>query len=318
MVASLFAVRFFTENPPSIQGAVITRDPNPAKELPIADVEVTMVGDLPPRTVHSDASGYFRIPLPRRVRPGSTVTLRFRHTDYQALDLPDIAADKLCIAQMTPRATRQNQPSGAEMTIAHVVAEYSITTTTTVNIGSAVKTFQVINAANLPCATRRPCSPDGKWKATVGSEAIDAGAGNQFHNARVSCVAGPCPFTRIEDTRLSGEDRVLRVSALSWSGTATFLLEAEVYKPIRSNVLRRSYPLIFDRALTFTLPAAAEGLSMQAEVNGTTIVFPLGPALFLSWAKCQVVVNRDQTKAYRCELKPGYRFEEGQAPEAGK
>jgi hypothetical protein len=43
-------------------------------------------------------------------------------------------------------------------------------------------------------------------------------------------------------------------------------------------------------------------------LNGTAIVFPLGPNLFLSWADCNARVNADQTKVYRCELKPGYRF----------
>ena len=47
---------------------------------------------------------------------------------------------------------------------------------------------------------------------------------------------------------------------------------------------------------------------IQAELDGTIIVFPLGPSLSLSWASCQVLVNKDQTKVYRCELKSGYRF----------
>jgi hypothetical protein len=66
--------------------------------------------------------------------------------------------------------------------------------------------------------------------------------------------------------------------------------------------------MIFDRALTFTLPAAADDLSIQAEIDGSSIVFPLGPSLWLSWATCHLVVNPDQTKVCRCELKPGFRF----------
>jgi hypothetical protein len=61
--------------------------------------------------------------------------------------------------------------------------------------------------------------------------------------------------------------------------------------------------------MNFTLPAAAEGPSIEAEMNGQPIVYPLGPALILSWATCTMKVNPDRTKAYRCELKPGYRFE---------
>ena len=102
--------------------------------------------------------------------------------------------------------------------------------------------------------------------------------------------------------------RTINVSARNWSDTTTFLLEAEVFHPMVSDNIRKSTPVIFDRALNFTLPATAEGVSIQAEVNGETIVFPLGPNLFLSWADCNARGDSDQTKLYRCELKPGYRF----------
>ena len=119
---------------------------------------------------------------------------------------------------------------------------------------------------------------------------------------------GPCPFTKIQDTNFNSPGQTLRVSALDWSDTATFVLEAEVYRPVETDVIRESYPVIFGQALTFTLPAAAEGVSIQAELDKSMIVFPLGPSLYLSWADCQVLVNKDQTRLYRCELKQGYRF----------
>jgi hypothetical protein len=102
--------------------------------------------------------------------------------------------------------------------------------------------------------------------------------------------------------------RTVTVSALAWSDTATFLLEAEVVQPTVSDVVRNSYPTIFGDALNFTLPPAAEGVSIQADLNGETTVFPLGPAMILSWADCNVRSNPDQTRVYRCELKPGYRW----------
>jgi hypothetical protein len=77
---------------------------------------------------------------------------------------------------------------------------------------------------------------------------------------------------------------------------------------MQSQIDHQSYPVIFGPALNFTLPADAEGVSLEADVVGETIIFPLGPDLFLSWASCNARVNRDQTKVYRCELKPGYRF----------
>ena len=165
-----------------------------------------------------------------------------------------------------------------------------------------------MNKGNVPCQNQSPCSPDGKWKASIGSESLDAGEGNEFRNARTSCIAGPCPFTKIEGEDLLQGGRALKVSARNWSDTTTFLLEAEVFHPMISDVVRTSYPVVFGQALNFTMPGAAEGVSIQADINGDAIIFPLGPNLYLSWADCNARVNRDQTKVYRCELKPGYRF----------
>jgi hypothetical protein len=189
-----------------------------------------------------------------------------------------------------------------------MLIRYSIKTTAAANVGSAVKTFEVPNKGNVPCLKQPPCSPDGKWKASTGSATLDAGEGNEFRNARTSCIAGPCPFTKVETEDFSNGGRLLEVSALNWSDTATFLLEAEVFHPMVSDVVRTSYPVIFGRALNFTLPGSAEGVSIQAEINGEAIIFPLGPNLYLSWADCNARVNADQTRVYRCELKPRYRF----------
>jgi hypothetical protein len=301
----VLVAHFITRIPLTIRGAVVTSAPDSTKELPIADVEVTVVGPLV-SAVRSDTSGFFNIVMRRPLPLSQPITLQFRHPDYLPLDLHNIDGDKLYIAHLTPKA-HAAADQGSEAAIAHVVAKYFISATTKVNVGSAVQTLQVVNTGNVRCQGHGPCSPDGQWKAATGSTSIDAGAGNEFHNARASCIAGPCPFTRTESS-LSSDSQTFRVTALDWSDTATFLLEAEVSKRIVSDVLLQSYPVIFDRALTFTLPGAAAGVSIQAELNGTIIVFPLGPSLSLSWANCQVVVNKDQTKVYRCELKSGYRF----------
>jgi hypothetical protein len=305
MLAVVLMAHFITRIPLTIRGAVVTSAPDPTKELPIADVEVTVVGPQV-TAVHSDASGAFNIVIRRPLPLSQPLTLQFRHPDYLPLALHNVRGDKLYIAHLTPRA-HAAADQGSEATIAHVVAKYFINSTTKVNVGSAVKTLELVNTGDVRCQGRNPCSPDGQWKAATGSAVIDAGAGNEFHNARASCIAGPCPFTRIEES-LSSDSQTFRVTALDWSDTATFLLEAEVFKRMASDVLLQSYPVIFDRALTFTLPSAAVGVSIQAELDGTIIVFPLGPSLTLSWANCQVLVNKDQTKVYRCELKSGYRF----------
>ena len=75
-----------------------------------------------------------------------------------------------------------------------------------------------------------------------------------------------------------------------------------------SDAIREAYPAIYGRSMSFTLPATAEGPSLETELDGADVVFPLGPALELSWAECTLQVGADQTKLYRCELKPGYAF----------
>ena len=52
-----------------------------------------------------------------------------------------------------------------------------------------------------------------------------------------------------------------------------------------------------------------EGPSVVADLNGEEIVFPLGPKAILSWATCSVETGPGP-RTYRCELKPGYEFQQ--------
>jgi hypothetical protein len=160
----------------------------------------------------------------------------------------------------------------------------------------------------VPCKGQVPCSPDGKWKAATAEALLDAGPDNEFRNGRVSCIAGPCPFTAIEHDGFSHGGRVLKVTVIDWADTATFLLQAEAVRSILSESVRKSYPVIFERTLNFTLPASAQGTCIEAEVDGTPIVFPIGSNLSLTWASCEAATEAENTRLYRCELKPGYEF----------
>ena len=310
-ILTLLSVFYFSHRKPvSLKGAVIVQDPDSRERLPIADVEVAVRSEANVAKTKSDSSGLFAIQLPESVRRGREVTLQFRHPEYQPLDLHEFVSDRLYIAQMAPLAHKSSKSaSQPATTVARVRVRYSIKAMAAVNIGSAAKPFQVVNTGNVPCQGQAPCSPDGKWKAAVGSAFLDAGAGNEFRNARVSCIAGPCPFTKIEKDGFSKGGQTIRASARNWSDTTTFLLEAEVFHPMVSEIVRESQPVIFGRALDFTLPASAEGVCIEADIDGQTIIFPLGPALFLSWANCDATINRDQSKVYRCELKPEYQFQ---------
>jgi hypothetical protein len=267
-------------------------------------------------TTTSEASGYFKLVLESGVLSGKPVVVSFQHPDYAPLNLPVEKGtlgtpDRLYIAAMVPIArTPAARPTHTEVPVTNIRVRYTINSRTDTNVGSAVRTFQVENTGNVPCDHKGPCSPDGKWKAATASASLDAGADNTFSNVRASCIAGPCPFTRIDSSGFTRGGRTITASALDWSDTATFLMEAEVYHTAISSNVRRLYPVIFGRTLNFTVPPTQEGVSLEAEVDGSPMVFPLGPRLELSWATCTVRTDaeREKTTVYTCELKPGYRF----------
>ena len=293
----------------SLAGAVLTANADPKKQLPLPNVEITAAAGGTVVRTKSDASGFFQMKWRPPVWPGEQVTLRFRHPNHQPLEITRSFNDQLYIARMTSSAAVKDLHShGEEISVGDIRVRYAVKTTTTINIGSSAKIFEVANTGNTPCAGRRPCSPDGKWKAASGSIALDAGDGQEFQNARVSCIAGPCPFTKIDSDGFSNGGRKIGATVRAWSDTVTFLVEAEVIHTMLTDSIRQAYPSIFGRGMSITLPPTGQGPSIEANVNGLQIVFPLGPELKLSWATCSLQVAANGTKLYSCELKPGYRF----------
>lgn len=300
----------------TIHGAVIRRDEDTRKELPIADVVVMASNGVSSVSTQSDASGSFKIIYPQILWPGSTVNLSFRHPGYMPFDLTlqgglRLTTRELYVAAMSPLPQDMPEASNGKLSVvSNVRVRYTVNSESVVNIGSAVKTFAVENKRNLPCNHQAPCSPDGSWKAAQGSISLDAGPGNEFRDVRASCIAGPCPFTKIDSSGYAEGGRNITASAIDWSDTATFLVEAEVFHDALSSNVRELYPVIFGQTLHFTLPPTQEGVSIEAEIDGTSMVFPLGPDLYLSWATCTERNNTDaaKTTVYRCQLKSGYKF----------
>jgi hypothetical protein len=302
----------------TLQGAVIRKDSDTEKELPLSDTRVTLRRGATSVETYSDAMGAFKVKFPEVIWPGQTLSLSFRREGYKPLDMEmkvqfRSMLRRLFVAAMEPEPAATASPTipgNAPQVVSNIRVRYTENFESEEDIGSAVRTFQVVNHGNTPCRHEAPCSPDGSWKATRGSTTLDAGEGNEFRNVRVSCIAGPCPFTRIDSSGFQQPGRTIEVSALNWSDTATFLLEAEVIHTTIGSHVRHSYPVIFDRSLNFTVPSTQEGVSLEAEMNGAPMVFPMGPDLYLSWATCTARTGTDaeKSKAYRCELKPGYRF----------
>lgn len=306
--AILALIQWGIQKPVTLQGAVLVQDSDPRKQLPVSGVTIS-AGDLGMAEATSDSSGLFMLTLRKPIRRGHALVLHFRQPHYQPLDVKDYLTNKLYVVHMVPVASAPASPNRPQEKVGNVRVRYTVKSMTQLNVGSAVKTFEIENKGNVPCNGQRPCSPDGKWKAAFGSATLDAGPGNQFRDARVSCIAGPCPFTRIESDHYLQGAQMFTVSARDWSDSATFLLEAEVFHPMITPVEHWSYPVIFGEGLSFTLPADAESVSIEAELEGQTIIFPLGPSLTLSWAACDSGINPNHSRIYTCTPRPGYRFQ---------
>jgi hypothetical protein len=281
------------------------------KESPITDVDINVFDGKDVRSAKSNFTGFFSIRMPTAVNRNQFLTLSFRHPDYEPLILTEPVSDKLSVIHLVPIhkqvSVQTNRPA---ISISNILIRYTTVTTAEENIGTEARTFQIPNVGNVPCGNAPPCSPDRKWKAGIGSEALDAGEGAEFRNARVSCIAGPCPFTRIDYDGFSQGGRQIKVTVRNWSDTSTYLMQAEVFHLQINNIVRLAYPVILGTSLNFTLPPSADGPSIEAEVNGENIVFPLGPDPNLSWAECNVSVDRNHAKFFRCDLKSDYRFRE--------
>jgi hypothetical protein len=292
----------------SLRGAILVQDSDPRKQLPIAGVTVS-AGDLAASDAKSDSSGLFVLKLRKPIRKGHAVILDFHHPQYHPLVVNDFVSNKLYVVHLVPLAGNPAPSNQPKTKVANVRIRYTVKGMTELNVGSAVKTFEIENKGNVPCKGERLCSPDGRWKASIGSAVLDAGVGNQFRNARASCIAGPCPFTKLENDRFTQGGQIITAEVRNWSDTVTFLFEAEVFRPMISQAEHWSYPVIFGEGLSFTLPSSAESVSIEADIDGQTIIFPLGPSLFLSWADCDAGVNPDKGRFYRCTPKPGYTFQ---------
>ncbi len=307
---SILVRHYFAPQQITLEGAVLVRNDDVDKQVPIVGVEVSVSDDR--GALHqtwTSSTGLFNLSLARNPRERGPLILQFRHPQYLPLNLPAFPNHGLCVARLEPVEESGSAGTPARQTgISHVTVKYSINSTSLVNAGSIVKTFRVSNIGNVPCNSHWPCSPDERWKASIGTANLDAPPGDTFLNARVACIAGPCPFTNIRSNGFSRGGPTLHVAVLDWSDPTVFLFEAEVFRSLSSGSTRISYPVIFGQTMHFTVPGSAEGVYLEADVDQDSIVFPLGPEPYLGWATCTERVEADHAKAYQCQLKPGFAF----------
>jgi hypothetical protein len=298
--------------PARIEGVVLRADSDPRKQVPVARAEVTATNGRFEDSALTSPAGYFNLEVKSSWQPQQALKLLVRHPGYAALELPSVKSGELYMLHLKPQALPSEgstQVPQKPVPVSDVRVRYSVKTTNTMNVGSAAKTFEAPGEANVPCDSNGACSPDGKWKAISSTQTFDAGEHTEFRNARLACIAGPCPFTSVVSPDLASPHRFIKVTVNNWSGTATFLLEAEVTQTSVSEMVMQAYPVIFGSAMNFTLPASAEGPSVEAAISGLDIVFPLGPSLNLSWGECSEQPAGDNATQYRCILKPGFQFQ---------
>lgn len=296
--------------PVTLEGSVLKQNSDPRKQTPLSGVVITASEEDATVTGESAPSGFFSLTLSGGMTKHGPVVLTFTHPGYKPLGMTTASpGDQLYVARLQPLQPEPELPSKA-IEIKNVRVRYSSQDQSTIAIGSLAKEFTAPNTGNEPCRSRPPCSPDGRWKATDTVLPLDAEQGNEFRNVRISCMAGPCAFTKVDASQVAKPAQKLSVSVLNWSDTTSFLVEADVTRTMLTERIRQTFPFIVGQTMSFALPPTARGPSVEADFGGQHIVFPLGPALILSWATCNVEVSTDGNKIFRCQLKPGYRFQQ--------
>src|ERR1700728_461990 len=124
-----------------IEGAVIRRDADPNKELPIAGVAITASDGVRSATTESDAAGYFNFVLQKGVLTDRPVTVTFRDSNYEPLDLTvqtgRLAIPKqLYVAALVPIPVKGvTSTSRPQTVVSNIRVRYTINTRTDTNVG---------------------------------------------------------------------------------------------------------------------------------------------------------------------------------------
>ena len=85
------------------------------------------------------------------MKRGQPITLTFRHPDFKPFDLKEVVSDELYVVRMLPLHSEvEAEINKAGILVSNVLVRYSTVMTSTENIGSGVKTFQVVNTGNVP------------------------------------------------------------------------------------------------------------------------------------------------------------------------
>lgn len=206
-----------------MHGMVMVDDANPARRIAIPGVRVESSNGLASQFATTGSDGMFTLQLVPGAKDGVEIDLSLTHTDYQERDSALVVGDNVPYTfylwpAAYPAAYRMD-PRPRTFGFLAVAATPRVLS----------KTFQITNHGSVRCNGRQPCSPDGKWKANIGSASLEAGPGRVFTSGHADCIAGPCPWTSIESNGFSGTGRnSISVAVRNWSDTVTYKLWGEV------------------------------------------------------------------------------------------
>ena len=214
--------------PNVLQGVVLIDDANPAKRHLIQGVRVASIDGLANGSALTGSDGVFKLQLKPEAKNGIAIQLNLSHQDFQERDILEVFGEGTpYVFYLWPKNYTYLAPPSPRRSILNFFAVVEAAPP----VGSRI--FQVQNRGSVRCNGQPPCSPDGKWKAAVTTVSLDANAGRVFMAGRThaDCIAGPCPWTKIEMDGFSRGGRTISVSIRNWSDTVTYKLWGEMSGP---------------------------------------------------------------------------------------
>jgi len=139
-------------------GAVTVQDADTRKQLPIANVELRRQSSRSwPRKIR--LIRFFQNQAQQERQERQSHQTEIPPSDYRPLDVDEIATDKIFVVRLiTLSKSADNIPGRPAAAVGNIRVRYSMKAMRTVNVGSAVKTFEVENVGNVPCKQQSPCS----------------------------------------------------------------------------------------------------------------------------------------------------------------
>lgn len=85
------------------------------------------------------------------------------------------------------------------------------------------------NRDGMRCNGRSPCSPDGRWFATITTLTLSAGAGQELRSSEVQCSGAGCTHRELMSLEISPDGTTVTARIKTWSHSVTLKLVAQLW-----------------------------------------------------------------------------------------